>query len=89
MIELNMTTLATLIGIIGGILGIFQQVNAMKKQQEAIIREQAIRDKELDDKLERIEERLQSHNDYAKKFADMSGTLIEMQTDLKWLKEQK
>lgn len=86
---LNLTTISVLIGVIGGILGILNQVNAMKKQQEEVIRTQATRDKEMDDRMKRIEERLDSHNSYAEKFASLTEAIVEMKTDIKWIKEQK
>lgn len=86
---LDLTTISVLIGVIGGILGILNQVNAMKKQQEEVIRTQATRDKEMDDRMKRIEERLDSHNSYAEKFASLTEAIVEMKTDIKWIKEQK
>lgn len=89
MIELNLSTITTLLSIVGGLIGIFTQVSTIKRQQQDLIREQAQRDQELDDRLERIEERLNSHNSYAEKFASLSEAIIEMKTDVKWIKEQK
>ena len=86
---LDLTTISVMIGVIGGILGILNQVNAMKKQQEEVIRTQASRDKEMDDRMKRIEERLDSHNSYAEKFASLTEAIVEMNTDIKWIKEQK
>lgn len=86
---LDLTTISVLIGVIGGILGILNQLNSMKKQQEEVIRAQASRDKEMDDRMKRIEERLDSHNSYAEKFASLTGAIVEMKTDIKWIKEQK
>ena len=87
--ELNFATLATIIGILGGILGILNQLSNLRKGQEDNIKAQAVRDQKLDDKLERIDERLEAHNEYAEKFANLSSTIIEMQTDIKWIKERK
>lgn len=86
---LDLTTISVLIGVIGGILGILNQLNSMKKQQEEVIRAQASRDKEMDDRMKRIEERLDSHNSYAEKFASLTEAIVEMKTDIKWIKEQK
>lgn len=87
--ELNFATISVLIGIIGGILGILNQLHNLRKSQDEQIRSQAIRDTQLDDKLQRIEERLDSHNSYASKFAELTEAIIEMKTDIKWIKEQK
>lgn len=87
--ELNFATISVLIGIIGGILGILNQLSNMRRQQDEVIRQQAVRDKDVEDRLGRIEERLNSHNSYASKFADLTETIIEMKNDIKWIKETK
>jgi len=86
---LDLTTISVLIGVIGGILGILNQISTMRKQQDEALRNQATRDKEMDDRMKRIEERLDSHNSYAKKFASLTEAIVEMKTDIKWIKEQK
>lgn len=85
----DLTTISVLIGVIGGILGILNQLSNMRKQQEEVIRSQASRDKDMDDRMKRIEERLDSHNSYAEKFASLTEAIVEMKTDIKWIKEQK
>lgn len=94
--ELNFATISVLIGIIGGILGILNQLSNMRKSQDEQIRNQAIRDTQLDDKLKVIEAKLDEHNGYSKLYADHSkalqdiaNTIIAMQTDIKWIKESK
>lgn len=87
--ELNLATLSVIIGILGGILGILNQLANLRKQQNEQIKAQAIRDTKLDDKLEQIDEKLESHNQYAERFASLTNTIIEMQTDIKWLRGQK
>ncbi|MEE0951305.1 MAG: hypothetical protein U0L62_03730 [Paludibacteraceae bacterium] len=61
----------------------------MRKQQDEMLKQQAVRDKDTDDRLRRIEERLDSHNSYASKFAELTEAIVEMKTDIKWIKEQK
>jgi hypothetical protein len=86
---LDITTISFIIGILGGILGILNQIHNLRKEQTEMIRSQAQRDQALDDKLERIDEKLLIHNSYAEKFAELSNTIIEMQTDIKWIKDTK
>lgn len=86
---LDLTTISVLIGVIGGILGILNQLSTMRRQQDEALRNQATRDKEMDDRMKRIEERLDSHNSYAEKFASLTEAIVEMKTDIKWIKEQK
>lgn len=85
---LDLTTISVLIGVIGGILGILNQISTMRKQQDEALRNQATRDKEMDDRMKRIEERLTEHNNYAKLFSDVKESIVEMQTDIKWIKEE-
>jgi len=87
--ELNFATISVLIGIIGGILGILNQLHNLRKSQDEQIRSQAIRDTQLDDKLKQIDEKLQIHNSYAEKFAELTSVITEMKTDIKWIKESK
>ena len=81
--------IATVIGILTGLLGILREINNMRKAQEEAVRAQAVRDTKLDDKLEQIEARLTEHNNYASLFADVKGDIREMKNDLKWLKEMR
>lgn len=87
--KLDITTISVLIGVIGGILGILNQLTNLRKQQEEVLKKQAVRDKDVEDRLGRIEERLNSHNSYASKFAELTEAIVEMKTDIKWIKEQK
>ena len=84
--ELNFATISVLIGIIGGTLGILNQLSNMRRQQDEQIRNQAIRDTQLDDKLKEIDQKLEDHNQYAEKFAQLTNAITEMQTDIKWLR---
>lgn len=84
--ELNFATVSMIIGILGGILGIITQLHNLRKAQEEQVKAQAIRDTKLDDKLEQIDERLTEHNNYASMFAELKDTIIEMKTDIKWIK---
>ena len=87
--ELNMATLSVIVGILVGILGILNQLSNLRKQQEEQIRRQAVRDTQLDDKLEQIDEKLELHNNYAEKFTLITSAITEMQTDIRWLRGNK
>ena len=87
--ELNLATLSVIIGILGGIIGILNQLSNLRRQQEEQIRNQAIRDTKLDDKLKVIDEKLETHNQYAEKFAALTSAITEMKTDIKWIRESK
>ena len=87
--ELNFATISALIGVLGGILGILNQLHNLRKEQTENIKAQAVREQQLDDKLREIYSKLQSHNQYAEKFASLTNTIVAMQTDIKWIKESK
>ena len=87
--ELNFATISALIGVIGGRLGILNQLHNLRKEQTENIKAQAVREQQLDDKLREIDSKLESHNQYAEKFASLTNTIVAMQTDIKWIKESK
>ncbi len=87
--ELNLATMTAVIGMIGGLLSIINQLSSLRKQQADAAKAQAIRDTKLDEKLMTIQARLTEHNSYAEKFASLTNTIVEMRTDIKWIKEQK
>lgn len=60
--------------------------NKTKKDNEV---KQALRDKDFEDRLLRIQERLDTHNNYAEKLNDMSISLAKMSKDIEYLKEGK
>lgn len=85
--ELNFGTVTVILSIVGSLLGIIQQMKSMKKAQEDAIRKQAEQQSSLEARLESLERSVASHNQYAEKFASLTQTIIEMRTDLRWIKE--
>lgn len=73
----------TLIGVI-----ISNRAQAAKVRQKDAA-ESARKEQELKDRLESIENKLDEHNGYAQKFAELSGEIIEMRNDIKWIKEAR
>ena len=61
-------------------------INAQNKKEMSIT--QAVRDKDVDDRLKVIEEKLESHNSYAEKFATLTTTIVAMQKYIEYLKEK-
>lgn len=84
--ELNIGTITVILSIVGSLLGIVQQMKAMKKSQEDAVRAQAEQQVALQARLESLERSVASHNQYAERFASMTNTIIEMRTDLAWIK---
>ena len=85
--ELNIGNITIILSIIGSLLGIVQQMKSMKAAQEKAIRDQAEAQAELASRLDALERSVASHNEYAKKFADLTSTIVEMKTDLRWIKD--
>lgn len=84
--ELNIGTITVILSIVGSLLGIVQQMKAMKKSQEDAVRAQAEQQVALQARLESLERSVASHNQYAEKFASVTESIIAMQTDLAWIK---
>ena len=84
--ELNTGTITVILSIVGSLLGIVQQMKAMKKSQEDAVRAQAEQQVALQARLDSLERSVASHNQYAERFASLTNTIIEMRTDLAWIK---
>lgn len=85
--ELNIGNITIILSIIGSLLGIVQQMKSMKAAQEKAIRDQAEAQAELASRLDALERSVLAHNEYAKKFSDLTSTIVEMKTDLRWIKD--
>lgn len=85
--ELNFGTVTVILSIVGSLLGIVQQMRSMKKAQEDAVRKQAEQQTAIQARLESLERSVASHNQYAEKFASLTQTIIEMRTDLRWIKD--
>ncbi len=72
----------TLIGVI------ISNRSAASKARIKSAAERATEKQRLDDRLDSIERKLDEHNGYAAKFAALSGEIIEMRNDIRWLKEK-
>ena len=84
--ELNFGTVTVILSIVGSLLGIIQQMRAMKKSQEDAVRQQAEQQSEIQARLDSLERSVASHNQYAERFASLTEAIIEMRTDLAWIK---
>ena len=62
-------------------------VSANARKKEAV--ERAKRDQFLDDNLKTINRKLDEHNGYASKFADISADIRVLRTEVEHLKEEK
>lgn len=87
MIEMNFGNIALILGVIGSLLGIIQQMRSMKKSQEDAVKLQAEQQTKLEMRLAALERSVLSHNQYAEKFASLTEAIIAMKTDLSWIKD--
>lgn len=62
-------------------------INKSNRNRQSI--EEAIRDTKLDDKLTVIDHKLEEHNNYASRLAQMEQSILLMQQDIKYIKEAK
>lgn len=85
--EFNLGNITIILSVVGSLLGIVQQMKSMKAAQEKAIMTQAEQQTQLAARLDSLEKAVASHNDYAKKFADLTSTIVEMKTDLRWIKD--
>ena len=87
--DVNIATVSAFIGLLGGILGILNQLNSLRKEQTENIKAQAVREQQLDDKLKALENKIDEHNGWGEKFMDMTNAIVEIRNDIKWLKGSK
>lgn len=65
-------------------------INAQNKKEMSIT--QAVRNKDIDDRLKVIEEKLESHNNYSRLFQEYASennkVIVAIQKDIEYLKEK-
>ena len=80
---------AIIVALITASASVICQLLISSKQRKDNEVKQALRDKDFEDRLLRIQERLDTHNNYAEKLNDMSISLAKMSKDIEYLKEGK
>ena len=65
---------------------ICQLIIVAQSKRERNIKD-AVKDAKMEDRLNSIEKKLDEHNGYASKFETITGAVIELKNDLKWIKE--
>lgn len=78
---------AIIVAIITGIFSMIgnQLANMSHRKKDAIV--QARRDQNLDDRLERLEKKVDLHNEYGKKFGEVAVAMTKMQKDIEYLRK--
>lgn len=73
--------------ITGGVtLSVNLLANYSARKKDAV--EHARREQKLDDRLDRLEAKVEEHNNYGKKFGEASQALVAIQKDIEWLKRK-
>lgn len=77
-----------IVALIAGACAVFGQWLITRQQTAKRRIDEAVRDAKLDDRLARIEERLDSHNSYAEKFVEFGTDIAVIKNDIKTLYKQ-
>lgn len=62
-------------------------ITAKNKREQAT--SQAVRDKEIEDRLKHIESRLETHNAYAEKLGDIVVAITAIKKDIEYIKQAR
>lgn len=78
---------AVLVAIITGLCAVLGQWLISRQQNEKRKTDEAVRDARLEDRLQRVEEKLDEHNGYAKRFETIQIDIAVIKNELKVRKE--
>lgn len=79
---------AVIVAIITGCFGVLGQWIVAKKGREEDAKIRAVKEKEVEMRLDAISEKLDIHNGYAEKLGDVAISLAEIRTEIKLMKEK-
>lgn len=83
---------AIIVAVISACATIIAQWLINAQNQKVMSIAQAVRDKDIDDRLKVIEEKLESHNNYSKLFQEYASknneVIVAIQKDIEYLKEK-
>ena len=84
--------IVALISSVGGIVGAYLAVRKGSQEQEIknAQREQKQSDRldSIDEKMNRLEKKVDEHNEYGKKFGEVTTSLVSMAKDIEYLKKK-
>lgn len=80
---------AVIVALITGVCAVVGQLIITRQQTAKRRIDEAVRDAKLNDRLARIEERLDSHNSYAEKFVEFGTDIAVIKNDIKTLYKQQ
>lgn len=78
---------AIIVAIIAGLFSIFGQWIISRQQNEKRKVEDAVRDARLEDRLTTVEKKLDIHNGYSERFAEIQQDIAVIKTELRTLRE--
>lgn len=83
---------AIIVAVISACATIIAQWLINAQNQKVMSIAQAVRDKDIDDRLKVIEEKLESHNNYSRLFQEYASknneVIVAIQKDIEYLKEK-
>lgn len=84
--------IVAIISSIGGIIGAYLAVQKGNREQDIkdAQREQRQADRldSIDEKIKRLEKKVDEHNEYGKKFGEVATSLVSMAKDIEYLKSK-
>ena len=84
--------IVAIISSVGGIIGAYLAVRRGSQEQEInnAQREQRQADRldSIDEKIKRLEKKVDEHNEYGKKFGEVATSLVSMAKDIEYLKRK-
>lgn len=78
-----------IVAIITGLCSVIGQWLISHNQSEKRKTEEAVRDARLEDRLKSVEKKLDTHNGYAEKFAEIQKDIAVIRTDIKNLYKER
>jgi len=80
---------AVIVALITGICAVAGQWLISRKQAQDRETAEAVRDQRIEDRLSAVERKLDVHNGYAEKFAEIGADIAVIKNDIKTLYRQK
>ena len=75
-------------GVVGVVTAVITTNNRIKKERDQNRIDEALREQKRDLKFDQIDRKLDEHNGYAEKFAEMHDIILQQGNDIKWIKEE-
>lgn len=80
---------AIIVALITGGLSLGGNLIASHSANKKRAVEEAVREQKLDDRLDRLEQKVEEHNSFGKKFGEASSAIVAIQKDIEWIKKEK